>query len=140
MLEQRRNGYDKKSAKKTQQGQIHGHVRKRESMPPEQGSQDGHTDGTERDQPVFDLASGKIPCGEATETNANRNRSLEITALLRIGKIEHVFRVDYDEKLNQRREREEVGVADHGQPEHAIFAHQLDLPPQVGHKIETELF
>ena len=113
---------------------------KGEAAPSEQRGQNGHAHGTERDEAGFDFAAGQISSRKTAQANANGCRGLEITALLRIGKIEHVLRVDDDEELNQRRQGEEVGVAHRGQPEHTIFADQFDLRPQVGQKIGLEFF
>ena len=118
-------GTMKNPPKKPSRDKSTRHVGKGQSAPPEQRGEHGHAHGTQRDEAVFDFAAGKIPRGKAAQANANGRRGLEITALLRIGNVEHVLRVDDNEELKQRGEGEEVGVAKRGQPEHAIFADQI---------------
>ena len=107
---------------------------------PEECGEDGYAGRTQWDEPVFDFAAGQIPRGKAAQADADRRRRLQVTALLRVGNVEHVLRVDDDEELDQCRHGEEIGVADHGQPEDAIPADALYLGPQVGEKVDAELF
>ena len=140
MLQQRSNGNDEEPAKETQQRQIHRHVGEGQSVPSEECGKHRQADRTQRDEAVFDFAAGQITRRKTAQADSDGRRRLEITGLLRIVDVKHVRGVTDDEQLNQRRECEEVSIAQVGEPKDAILADELNLPPQVRNQIGAELF
>src|SRR5207247_3619405 len=113
---------------------------KGKSKPSEERGKNRQADRTQRDEAVLDFAAGQITRRKTAQADPDGRRRLEITGLLRIVDPQHVRGVTDDEQLNQRRECEEVSIAQVGEPKDAILADELNLPPQVRNRIGAEFF
>jgi len=87
-------------------------------------SEHGHPHRTERDQPIFNLAAGKIAGRNASQSDSDRDGGLQVAGLL-IVDSQCVMAVDHDDGLQQRGEKKQVSVPKNGPTENAIGR---DLP------------
>ena len=89
VLQQRRDGHDEKAAGEPEQRQsnergVHGQARRGQPH----GNQ-GHAEGAERHEAVFDFPAGKITGRHAAEADAERKRGVQITDVF-FGKVKPV--------------------------------------------------
>src|ERR1700739_2142731 len=97
-----------------------------------------HADGAERDQTIFDLIAAQQAGDHAANADSYGKRCVEIAGLC-LANMENIRTVDNDRGEQQRAQEPEVGVAEDGEEEGLIAAHELDLLPEVADEIQAEL-
>src|SRR5579862_853212 len=137
MLDERVDRDDEKTAGKSEQSQQRQDLQKAQSMQRQHAAEDGHAHAAERNQPIFDLPTGKITGGEAAYPDADGQSSLQVAAT-RFVKVQDFAAVKNDNELKQRTEEPEVGVADDRQLQCAVGAHQAPLRSNIAKNVPAE--
>ena len=99
----------------------------------------GHADGAERDEAVLDLVAAEQAGDHAADADADGERGVEIAGF-GLADVQNVGSVDDDGGEEQRAEKPEVGIAEHGEEERLIPAHELDLLPEIAEKLTRNFF
>ena len=131
MLQQRRDRHNKEAAKETQPGQFRRHHAEGQAALAQQYGKDRQPQRAERNQPAFDAPGRKPARRETAQPDANRRGRLQITRHFRARNMEGVRRVNHNDELHQRRDREEIGIAHHRHQQGPVAADHLDLFPQI---------
>src|SRR5215469_4490372 len=128
VLDQRTDRYDEKAPKEPECREQPEDGDKRQSGNGKQESENRDTRGAERNKAILDFSAGEIASREAAEADADGNRGLQKTTL-GSGDVQDVPAVENDIKLEKCAEKEEVGISDHGQPQHAVLRDAFAFAP-----------
>ena len=130
MLENGGNGNDKEAAEEPERAENGQELEKAQAGLPEPGSEDREAQRAQRHQAILDLAAGQVTGGNAPQPDANRHGCPKPHGVHLI-KHQNGLAVIKHPQLHKRREEEEIGVAQTGQPEHPIGPHHSNLRPHV---------
>src|SRR5208337_141531 len=119
VLNQSIDGDSEETGREAKGGEQYQHMRERQISGGKQDSEQGHADGAERNQSVFDFAARKITRREAAEADADRDCSLQYPRA-RGGAVQHVLAIEDDIGRQQRAQKPEICVTENRQPENAI--------------------
>ena len=89
-----------------------------------------HADRSERNQPVLDLVVAHPSSGHAADADAHGEHGVQVAGF-GLADVQHIGPVDDDGGEEQRTEKPEVGVAQHGQKQRLVLAHFTDLHPEI---------
>jgi len=99
----------------------------------------GHADGTERDEAVFNLVAADEAGNHTADADANSERGIQVTSF-GLADVQDVGAIYDDGREKKGTEEPEVGVAENGEEERLVLAHELDLLPEIADKVCAEFF
>src|SRR5215831_382307 len=108
MLDESVDRNDEEPSGEPQQGKKDHYGDEANAVEGQQRAKDGHADGAEGDQAVFDLASGEITGGEAANTDANGYGGLQECGMCFVD-LQNVVAIHYYVNLKQPTEKPEIG-------------------------------
>ena len=130
------NRDDKETSEETEPDETADETSQTDAGDAQRYSTQGQTGCPDGDKPVFNPTPGRIACGDAAETDAEREGECQV-GVLGFAQPEHVLGVDDEVHLHQGSDEEEAGVSPSGPPEIAIHPHEAQARPEVGHGIDA---
>src|SRR5437870_3959856 len=137
MLNECIDGNHEESREKPKHPQQAGYSPKTQPVAEKRQGESSETNRADRNESVFDLLSGKVSRRETAHSDTNCKGRLQI-AFLNWAGMEKVVAVKENVGLQQRGEKPEIRIAEHGQEKHPIRTNVSDLLEEIAERVQSK--